>query len=119
LSGSSDELRRAQTPSRASGFGPEFTWQAYCRMRPVPELTSSADIKLNTRLSLRAPQTSLAWRQSRRLAAPQYGLRTVRSGVASCPRGGPALHKTALHKIVRHKIVRHKTKATRALRRMA
>lgn len=74
------------------------------RLMAVPELTSIADIKLNARLSLRTSQTSLAWPQSRRLAAPQYGLRTVRSGVASCPRGGPALHKT---------------KATRALRRMA
>lgn len=62
---------------------------------PVPELTSVADIKLNTRLSLRTSQTSLAWLQSRRLAAPQYGLRTARSGVASCPRSGPALHNTS------------------------
>jgi hypothetical protein len=37
---------------------------------PVPELTSMADIKLNARLSLRTAQTSLAWPQSRRLAAP-------------------------------------------------
>jgi len=66
---------------------------APCRAAPVPELTSVADIKLNTRLSLRTSQTSLAWLQSRRLAAPQYGLRTARSGVASCPRGGPALHR--------------------------
>ena len=32
---------------------------------------------------------SLAWLQSRRLA-PKFSLRTVRSGAASYPRGGPA-----------------------------
>ena len=40
------------------------------RLMPVPELTSMADIKLNTRVSLRPAETSLAWLQSRRLAAP-------------------------------------------------
>ncbi len=44
--------------------------EACRRPGPVPELTSMADIKLNARLSLRTAQTSLAWPQSRRLAAP-------------------------------------------------
>jgi len=56
----------------------------------VPELTSTADIKLNARLSLRPTKTSLASLQVAQIGRPQFGLRTVRSGVASCPRGGPA-----------------------------
>ena len=58
-------------------------------MIAVPELTRGARIKLNRRVWLRPIQMSLAWLQSRRLA-PKFSLRTVRSGAASYPRGGPA-----------------------------
>jgi hypothetical protein len=57
----------------------------------VPELTRNADIKLNTRVSLRPIQTGLACPQVAQIG-PQFCLRTARLGVASCPRGGPAPH---------------------------
>ena len=60
----------------------------------VPELTCATGIKLNKRVWLRPMQMSLAWLQSRRLA-PEFSLRTARSGAASYPRGGPAPKTTA------------------------
>ena len=92
----------------ASAAGP-FGDLSFCcfeifRQMPVPELTSTADIKLNARVSLRPTETSLAWLQSRRLAAPSLAC-------VLCDQGSLRALEAAPPPL--------QTKATRALRRMA